>query len=88
MKKLGFIVGGAAALALAACSGNNQDAVQNAQLNQPSADDLNALSNDAASDAANSAEATSNQDQLDDQNAADENGVTPDEADEQNVSGM
>ena len=39
MKRLAFLIGGAAALALAACSNNNQDAVNNAELNQPAADD-------------------------------------------------
>ena len=52
MKRLVFAVSGTAALALAACSGNNQDAVNNVEMNQP-ATDLNALSNDAAKDAAN-----------------------------------
>jgi hypothetical protein len=91
MKRLAFVVGGAAALALASCSGNNQDAVQNAELNQPTADDLNQLSNDAASDAANS-EAVSlgtQQQQLENENAAaDVNAINPTDAEEQNVSGM
>ena len=91
VKRLAFVIGGAAALALAACSGNNQDSVTNAELNQPSADELNALSNQAAMDAANSEAAAlgNQQDQLNDENAAaQENAVNAQEADEQNVSGM
>jgi uncharacterized protein YcfL len=90
MKRLAFVIGGAAALALAGCSGNNQDAVNNAVINQPSADDLNALSNQAAMDAANNeAAALANQQQTTDENAAaDENVVNQQEADEQNVSAM
>jgi hypothetical protein len=91
MKRLTFAIAGATALTLAACSGNNQDSVSNAELNQPSADDLNALSNQAAMDAANSeAAALGNQQQdLNDENAAaQENAVNEQEADEQNVSGM
>ena len=91
MKRLAFVIGGAAFLALGACSGDNQDAVDNAQLNQPSAEDLNALSNQAAMDAANAeAAALGNQQQnLNDENAAaQDNAVNPKEADEQNVSGM
>ena len=91
MKRLAFVVVGAAALGLAACSGNNQDAVQNAQLNQPNADQLNELSNQAAMDAANAeAAALGNQQrQLNEENAAaQDNTANPREADEQNVSGM
>jgi len=91
MKRLTFVIAGAGALALAACSGNNQDSVSNAELNQPNADDLNALSNQAAMDAANNeAAALGDQGQeLNDENAAaQENAVNEQEADEQNVSGM
>ncbi|HET7575293.1 MAG TPA: circumsporozoite protein [Sphingomicrobium sp.] len=90
MKRLAFVIGGAAALALAGCSGSNQDAVNNAVINQPSADDLNALANQAAMDAANNeAAALANQQQTTDENAsADENVVNQQEADEQNVSAM
>ena len=91
MKRLTFVIAGAGALALAACSGNNQDSVSNAELNQPNADDLNALSNQAAMDAANNeAAALGDQEQeLNDENAAaQENAVNEQEADEQNVSGM
>ena len=54
MKRLAFIFGGMAAIALAGCN-NNQDAINNAELNQPAADDLNALANDAAMNAENQA---------------------------------
>ena len=53
MKRLAFVIAGVAALTLGACNNSNPDAVNNAELNQPSADDLNALSNQAAMDAAN-----------------------------------
>ena len=89
MKRLAFVIGGAAFLALGACSGNNQDAVDNAQLNQPSAEDLNALSNDAAMDAANSeAAALGNQPAASENAAAPDNATNPTDAEEQNVSGM
>ncbi|MFL6801754.1 MAG: hypothetical protein ACJ8EQ_08310 [Sphingomicrobium sp.] len=86
MKKLAFVLAGVAALSLAACNSNNQDQVQNAELNQPAADQLNQLSSEAANDAAN-AETTSlgNQQQ---QNVVEDNTVNPDDAQEQNVSGM
>jgi hypothetical protein len=90
MKKLVFACFGmAAAMSLAACSSNNQDAVNNAELNQP-ASDLNALSSDAANDAANAAAALgSQQAQLNEENAAAQDNVTnPTDAEEQNVSGM
>ena len=85
MKRLAFVIAGIAALTLSACNNNNQDVVNNAELNQPSAEDLNALANQAAMDAANSEAAN----QVNDQNAAaEDNTVSPQEADEQNVSGM
>ena len=89
MKKLGFVITGAAALALAACSGNNDDAVTNAELNQPAAEDLNVLANEAAENAA-----LDNAEQpVEDQNAAapvanTADATEPTDADEQNVSGM
>jgi len=86
MKRLVFVIGGAAALALAGCSGGNQDAVNNAQLNQPAADDLNALANEAANNAENAA--LGNQQQPDQNASADENGANPTEAQEQNVDAM
>ena len=87
MKKLSFIVTGAAAIALSACSGGNQDAVNNAELNQPAAEDLNALANDAAANAEDAALGNQQQ-QLDQNAAADSNSSDPTDADEQNVSGM
>jgi hypothetical protein len=87
MKKLVFVFAGAAALALSACSGSNQDAVENAEMNQPAAE-LDDLSNDAANDAANAEAAAlgTQQQQLED-NAAD-NTANPTDEQEQNVSGM
>ena len=43
MKKLVFLMGGAAALALGACNNSNQDQVSNAELNQPAPEDLNEI---------------------------------------------
>ena len=87
MKRLAFAIGGAAALALAGCSGSNQDAVNNAELNQPAAEDLNGLANDAAANAED--QALGNQQQLNEQNAAaPENGPNPSEAEEKNVDAM
>src|SRR4051794_25678757 len=91
VKKLAFVLTGAAALALGACSGNNQDEVQNAELNQPDAEQLNELSNQAAMDAANAeAAALGNQQrQLNEENAAAEDKTAnPTDEEEQNVSGM
>jgi hypothetical protein len=86
MKRLVFLIGGAAALALGACSGSKQDAVSNAELNQPAADDLNAQANEAAMDAEN--QALGNQQQQTDQNASGNNGPNPTDAQENNVSAM
>ncbi len=89
MKSLAFVAIGSALIALAGCNRNNQDAVQNAELNQPAAEQLNDLANQAAMDAANAqasanaAKAASNE-----LNAAADKAVNPKEADEQNVSGM
>jgi hypothetical protein len=92
MKKVAFLAAGIAALGLSACNSNNQDAVNNAELNQPAADSLNQLSTDAANDAAAANEAASlrnQQAQLNSENAAAESNVTnPTDEQEQNVSGM
>jgi hypothetical protein len=95
MKKLVFVAAGIASLGLAACnSGNNEDAVANAEMNQPSADELNQLSNDAAVDAANSEAAAlgTQQQQLETENASatvnTDNAAEVTEDQEQNVSGM
>ena len=88
MKRMVFIAIGTAVLAIAACSKNNPDAVQNAQLNQPESD-INALANQAAMDAANAQASANNAEQASNElNAAADNTVNPKEADEQNVSGM
>jgi hypothetical protein len=86
MKRLVFLIGGAAALALGGCSGGNEDQVNNADLNQPAAEDLNALANDAAMNAESSA--LGNEQNVIDQNAAGGNGPNPSEAEEQNVDAM
>ena len=89
MKKLAFAIAGPAALALAACNNSNQDAVNNAEINQPDADQLNELANQAAMDAANAqASANSAQNTANEVNAVVDNTVNPQEADEKNVSGM
>ena len=85
MKKLVFLIGGAAALALSGCSGNNQDAVNNAELNQPAAEDLNSLANEAAVNAEDAALGNQQQDQ---NAAAEDSGPNPSEAEENNVSAM
>jgi hypothetical protein len=88
MKKLAFACLGAAALLTSACN-NNADQVNNAEMNQSNAEQLNDLSNEAAVNA--EAEALGNQQQqLEAQNAANtsDNTANPAEADEQNVAGM
>ena len=79
-----------AAIALAACNSSNQDAVNNAELNQPAVE-LNDLSTDAANDAATSEAAAlgEQQNQLESENAAaPDNTTNPSDDQEQNVSGM
>jgi hypothetical protein len=89
MKKLTFVTIGAAVFALSACNRGNEDAVQNAELNQPAVEQLNELANQAAMDAANAQAAANNaQNAANELNAAADNAVNPREADEQNVSGM
>ena len=90
MKRLAFVTFTTAALALAGCNRNNEDAVNNAELNQPNAE-LNDIANQAAMDAANAeaANLAAQQNLLNAENAAAQaNIVNPKEADEQNVSGM
>jgi len=88
MKKLTFAVIGAAALMTGACSGGNDDQVNNAEMNQPSAE-LNDIANDAAANAAEAQNLAAQQQQLEANNAeAADNTVNPEDADEQNVSGM
>lgn len=89
MKKLLFAVVSAGSLAVAGCSGNNQDTVDNAEMNQP-APEMNAMG-DPANDAANSEAAAlgTQQQQLEDENAAaEDNATNPTDEVEQNVSGM
>jgi hypothetical protein len=90
MKRLAFALTGAAALALAGCGGNKQDALQNAEMNQPSADQLDEQANQAALDAANAEAAAlgNQQQQIQDENAAAPDTTNPTDEDEQNVSGM
>jgi hypothetical protein len=90
MKRMVFVLTGAATLALSACGGNNQDALQNAELNQPNAEALDEQANQAALDAANAEAAAlgQQQQQLQDQNAAADDQTNPSDEDEQNVSGM
>ena len=89
MKKLAFACLGTAALILAGCNSSNQDAVNNAEINQPDADQLNELANQAALDAANAAAAANSaQNTANEVNAVVDNTVNPQEADEKNVSGM
>ena len=90
MKRLAFVTIAMVSIALAGCNRNNEDAVQNAELNQPNAE-LNEIANQAAMDAANeeAARLAAQQNQLNAENAAaQDNTVNPKEADEQNVSGM
>lgn len=86
MKRLVFLIGGAAALALSGCSGGNQDQVNDAELNQPAPEDLNALANEAAMNA--EMNAVANEQDATDLNAAGDNGSNPSEAEEQNVDAM
>ena len=78
------------ALVAACTSGTNEDAVENADLNQPAAEDLDQAAMDAANDAANAeAEALSDQmNQLNSTAPAAENTMTASDAQEQNVAGM
>ena len=91
MKKLGFALVGAASLAIAACSDNNADSLNNVDLNA-NAGSLDALSNEAANDA--EAEALGNQAQQLEQeanslsNATDELNASGNTSVEENVSGM
>jgi hypothetical protein len=88
MKTRILVLVGTAAFGLSACNNSNQDAVNNAELNQP-APELNQLSSDAANDAANSDTLANQQSQLNSENAAaDENVTNPTDEQEQNVSGM
>ena len=82
MKRVAFVTVAVAALALGACDSGNQDAVNNAELND--------IANDAANNAAEAENLATQQAQLEANNAteATDNTVNPKDADEQNVSGM
>jgi hypothetical protein len=87
MKYLSFAVIGAAALLTAACNRGNEDQVNNAEMNQTGAEQLNDLANEAAANA--EADSLANQQQqLNAENTATDNTTNPDDAQEQNVSGM
>ena len=90
MRSLAFVIVATAALGVAGCNKNNPDAVQNAELNQPNAEQLNELANQAAMDAANAQAAAANAQAAANalNAAAQDNTTNPREADEQNVSGM
>ena len=86
MKRLTFALASAASLLLSACGGGNQDQVNNAEMNQGAAEDLNALANAAA---VNETQVLGNQQEaLNQEDASNDNTVNPEDADEQNVSGM
>lgn len=89
MKTLAFACLGAAALLTSACNRNNADQVNNAEMNQYGAEQLNDLANEAANNAEAEALGTQQQ-QLEAQNAANaaDNTTNPADADEQNVAGM
>src|SRR3954447_1195429 len=89
MKKLAFACLGAAVLLASGCNRNNADQVNNAEMNQYGAEQLNDLANEADNNA--EAEALGNQQQqLEAQNAATntDNTTNPGDAEEQNVAGM
>jgi len=89
MKKLTFAVIGGIALMTSACNRGNEDQVNNAELNQTGAE-LNDIANEAANNAAEAANLATQQQQLEANNASEvtDNTVNPQDADEQNVSGM
>jgi hypothetical protein len=87
MKKLAFACLGAAALLTSACNRNNADQVNNTEMNQYGAEQLNDLANEAANNAEAEALGTQQQ-QLEAQNEAAAANTADSDADEQNVSGM
>ena len=90
MKRLAFVALGAAVLALGACNKGSEDTVENAELNQPAAEQLNELANQAAMDAANEQAAALNSiaNDVKEQNATVENVTNPTDEEQQNVAGM
>jgi hypothetical protein len=89
MKKLTFAVIGGIALLTCACNRGSEDQVNNAEMNQPGPE-LNDIANEAANNAAEADNLANQQQQLETNNAAQatDNTVNPQDADEQNVSGM
>ena len=85
MKRLTFALASGATLLLAACGGGNQDQVNNAEMNQAGADNLNELANEAAT---NETQVLGNQQEALNQETSSDTTVNPEDADEQNVSGM
>ena len=85
MKKLAFVVIGAGALLTAACNKGNEDQVNNAEMNQGAADNLNELANEAAT---NETQVLGNQQEALNQETSSDTTVNPEDADEKNVSGM
>jgi len=88
MKRLTFVIAGAAILTLSACGSSKQDQVDNAVMNQPNADQLNELANAAANDAANASAPVAVNNVDENASAPVENTTNPTDAEEQNVSGM
>jgi hypothetical protein len=89
MKYLAIAVA-ASALSLAACTSSNNDTADNADLNQPVAEDLNQSAMDAANDAdtANSEALSDQMNQLNGTAPATDNTMSASDAQEQNVAGM
>jgi hypothetical protein len=89
MNKFAFVLAGAATLALAACSsGDNQDAVNDADVNSIDAN-IDMMADNAAADAANAeAEALSVQEQQLNAETPADNTAQPSDDEEQNVAGM
>ena len=88
MNKLTFALLGVAAITLGGCDSSNQDQVNNAVMNQPNADQLNALADNAANDAANTPAPVVNKARDENMAAPVDNTANPTDAQEQNVSGM
>jgi hypothetical protein len=88
MNRLTFAVISAAALALGACGSNDQDQVNNAVMNQPNADQLNTLADNAANDAANAPAPVVTTTHDENASAPVDNTANPTDDQEQNVSGM
>jgi len=88
MKRLTFIIAGAAVLTLSACGSSKQDQVDNAVMNQPNPDQLNELANSAADDAANAPAVAPANTTDENASARADNATNPSDDQEQNVSGM